>query len=67
MVSSFGVNFGLTIDNSMVLKLISMSLLAVWLVLVLTGKGGYVHLLLLSGIGVGVVELMTIYRTRMAG
>lgn len=51
----------------MVLKLIAAVLLGIWVVLVVMGKGGFVHLLLLSGIGVAVVELTTIYRTRMTG
>jgi hypothetical protein len=48
------------------LKIIAAVLLGIWLVLVLLGKGGFVHLLLLNGIGVAAVEAMTIYRTRMS-
>ena len=40
-------------------------LLGIWLVLVLAGKGGFVHLLLLCGIGVAAVEIVTVYRTRL--
>lgn len=47
------------------LRLITGVLWAIWLVLVLAGKGGFVHLLLLSGIGVAAVEVVTVYRTRM--
>ena len=47
------------------LRLITGILWAIWLVLVLAGKGGFVHLLLLSGIGVAAVELVTVYRTRL--
>jgi len=48
------------------LKIIAAVLLGIWLVLVLLGKGGFVHLLLLNGMGVAAVEAMTIYRTRMS-
>lgn len=37
----------------------------IWLVLVLLGKGGFVHILLLNGLGVAAVEALTMYRTRM--
>ncbi len=47
------------------LKLIAGILLVTWLVLVLVGKGGFVHILLLNGIGVAVVEMMTMVRSRM--
>ena len=49
----------------MALKLIAGILLVTWLVLVLIGKGGFVHILLLNGLGVATVEIMTIIRTRM--
>ena len=47
------------------LKIIAALLFGIWLVLVLLGKGGFVHILLLNGIGVAAVEAMTIYRTQM--
>jgi len=47
------------------LRIIAGIILSVWLLLVLLGKGGYVHLLLFNGIGVAVVDLVTVYRTRM--
>lgn len=47
------------------LKIIAAILLGIWLILVLLGKGGFVHILLLNGLGVAAVEAMTIYRTRM--
>lgn len=47
------------------LKIIAGLLFGVWLVLVLAGKGGFVHLLLLNALGVAAVELMTMYRTRL--
>jgi len=47
------------------LRIIAGILLGIWLALVVAGKGGFVHLLLLNSIGVTVVELMTICRTRM--
>ena len=47
------------------LRIIAMFLLGVWLLLVLLGKGGFVHILLLNALGFAVVDLMTAYRTRM--
>jgi hypothetical protein len=49
----------------MVLKLIAAILLITWLVLVLMGRGGFVHILLLNGLGIAAVEVMTIIRSRM--
>jgi hypothetical protein len=49
----------------MVLRLIAAVLFGVWLMLVLFGKGGFVHLLLLNALGVASVEMMTMIRTRM--
>ncbi len=49
----------------MALKLIAGILLVTWLLLVIIGKGGFVHILLLNGLGVAAVEIMTIIRTRM--
>jgi hypothetical protein len=47
------------------LRLISGALTLIWLVLVLMGKGGFVHLLLLNAIGVASVDVMTVYRARI--
>ena len=49
----------------MILRFIAGILLGIWLVLVLIGKGGFVHLLLLNAVGVAAVEIMTVYRTRL--
>jgi hypothetical protein len=46
------------------LRLIAASILGVWAILVLLGKGGFTHLLLLNGIGVAVVILMIELRKR---
>lgn len=51
--------------SGVVLKIIAALLLMIWLVLVLLGKGGFVHILLLNGLGVAAVEALTMYRTRM--
>jgi len=48
----------------MALKALWITLLAVWLVLVLMGKGGFIHLLLLNGISVLMIDLVAIYRSR---
>jgi hypothetical protein len=50
----------------MALKYIAATLFGIWIVLVLAGKGGFVHLLLLNAIGLAVVYLMGRYRARMA-
>ncbi len=47
------------------LRIVALILLGIWLVLVLLGKGGFVHLLLLNGIGVAFVDVMTTTRSRM--
>jgi hypothetical protein len=46
------------------LRLIAVSILGIWAVLLMLGKGGFTHLLLLNGIGVAVVALMIELRKR---
>ena len=58
-------DLGYYVGCAVPLRLITGVLWVIWLVLVLAGKGGFVHLLLLSGIGVAVVEIVTVYRTRL--
>jgi len=48
-----------------VLRLITGVLLGIWLLLVFLGKGGFVHLLLLTGIGVAMVEIVTVFRSKL--
>lgn len=47
------------------LRIIAAIILAIWLLLVIIGKGGFVHILLLNGLGLAVTDLMTVLRTRM--
>jgi hypothetical protein len=47
------------------LRLVSGVLLGTWLVLVLLGKGGFVHLLLLNFLGIAVTEFVAEYRSRL--
>lgn len=47
------------------LKIIAGILLGIWLILVLIGKGGFVHILLLNGIAIAVVALVCDYRGRV--
>lgn len=47
------------------LKIVAGILLGIWLLLVLLGKGGFVHLLLLFGIAVAVVEAVRVYRSQV--
>jgi hypothetical protein len=49
----------------MVPRLISTILFAIWLVLVVLGKAGFVHLLLLGSLGVAAVDAVAVYRSRM--
>lgn len=49
----------------MFLKIIAGILLGIWLVLVLLGKGGFVHILLLNGIAVAVVAAVCDHRGRV--
>lgn len=47
------------------LRLIAVVLFAVWLLLLLLGKGGYIHLLLLGSASLVFTEVVTEFRTRM--
>jgi hypothetical protein len=47
------------------LRRIALSLFAIWVVLVLMGKGGFVHLLLLNAIGVQFVDMIGVFRSRL--
>ncbi|MBC7901574.1 MAG: hypothetical protein H7070_16145 [Saprospiraceae bacterium] len=40
-------------------------LFAIWFGLVLYGKGGFVHILLLNAITIGVVEIACTYRSKV--
>ena len=47
------------------LTTLAVLLLVIWAVLMLLGKGGFIHLLILNAVGLLMVELVTICRTRM--
>ncbi len=49
------------------LRLIAGVVFGIWFVLVLLGKGGFVHLLLLSFVGLAVTEFTSEYRSRLKG
>ena len=51
--------------GDLVLRNIALVLLAAWLLLVLIGKGGFVHLLLLNGIVIYLIDAVSIYRSKM--
>lgn len=55
----------MNLKEDLKLKLIAGILLGIWLLLILLGKGGFVHLLLLGGIGVAVVEIVRLYRAQV--
>jgi hypothetical protein len=57
-----GANSGV---KALFLKLLAGILLGLWLLLVVMGKGGFVHLLLLNGISVVMIDLVAAYRSRM--
>jgi len=46
------------------LKILAGILLGLWLVFVLMGRGGFIHLLLLCGISVLMIDLVSMYRSR---
>jgi hypothetical protein len=46
------------------LKILWGILLGLWLVFVLMGRGGFIHLLLLCGISVLMIDLVSMYRAR---
>ena len=48
-----------------VLRIIATALLVLWLLLVVLGKGGFIHLLLLNGIVIWVIDAVSIYRSQM--
>ena len=49
----------------MFLRILVGGLLGSWLLLVLLGKGGFVHLLLLNGIAIAVVEIVCVHRRKV--
>ncbi|MGI9035805.1 MAG: hypothetical protein ACR2GD_07170 [Pyrinomonadaceae bacterium] len=52
-------------EKVLLLRIAAGILLGIWLVLVLLGKGGFVHILLLNGIAVAVVEIVCVYRRQV--
>jgi hypothetical protein len=48
--------------NSLFLRLISAVLLGIWLILLLIGKSGMIHVLLIGGIAFVFVEIICVYR-----
>ena len=46
------------------LRIIVIILLSVWLILVLLNKSGFVHILLLNGIAIAVIDFACVYRLR---
>jgi hypothetical protein len=49
----------------MPLGLIAAVLILVWFILVLLGKSGFVHVLLLTGLGVAFVQTLRVIRERV--
>lgn len=49
----------------MLLRVVAVVLFSIWLILLLLGKGGFIHLLLLNAAGVAFVEFIVVLRTRM--
>jgi hypothetical protein len=48
----------------MILRIVASTLIGVWLFLFLIGKSGFVHVLLLTGLGVAFVDLLYLIRAR---
>ncbi|MGI9056085.1 MAG: hypothetical protein ACR2F2_09820 [Pyrinomonadaceae bacterium] len=49
----------------MLLRIIIGITTGIWFLLVLVGKGGFVHLILLVSLGFSMVEILRIYRSRL--
>jgi len=49
----------------MVLQILAYALMALWLLLVVLGKGGFTHVLLLIGVVIWIIDAASIYRSRM--
>jgi hypothetical protein len=45
-------------------RIIAIILFAIWFVLALLGKGGFVHLLLVAAFCVAIVDVVAVYRSR---
>ena len=52
-------------DIVVVLRLIAALLIGIWILLLCLGKSGFIHLFLLSAIGVAFVDAVGVYRSRM--
>lgn len=52
--------------HDLMIRIIAAVLLVIWLVLVLMGKGGLVHLLLLNAVVIWVIDAVSIYRGSMS-
>lgn len=50
----------------MALQIVAAALIVAWLILVLLGKSGFVHTLLLTGLGVAFVQALRIIRERVS-
>ncbi|HVQ56579.1 MAG TPA: hypothetical protein VMS29_07475 [Pyrinomonadaceae bacterium] len=46
------------------IRILAGILLGLWLVFVLMGRGGFIHLLLLVGVSVAAIDLVAVYRSR---
>ncbi len=50
--------------NSLFLRLTAAVLLGIWLILMLIGKSGMIHVLLIAGISFVFVEIVGVYRRK---
>lgn len=50
----------------MALGIVAAALIVTWLTLVLFGKSGFVHTLLLTGLGVAFVQVLRVIRERVS-
>jgi hypothetical protein len=55
------------IDKLVGLKILWGILLGLWLVFVLLGRGGFIHLLLLVGVSVLAIDIVAMYRAALWG
>jgi hypothetical protein len=52
-------------EQNMGLRIFATALLVLWLLLLVLGKGGFIHLLLLNGIVIWVIDTVSMYRSQM--
>jgi hypothetical protein len=55
----------MTGDKFVGLRILGSVLIVIWLALLMAGKGGFIHLLVLNGLAIWVVDSVSRYRAQM--